>query len=101
MTNLPYGLPWWLWTLLNIGAVYRVTRLIVHDAFPPVARVRDAVLVRYDGRWPAYLITCEWCSSQWVAFIAVAGTAVLPEVWAPLAAALTLSAVTGWISEHH
>lgn len=90
-------IPIWLWVLLNVGAVYRVTRLVTHDAFPPVARVRDAVIVRYDGRWPAYLITCEWCTSVWIAAVAVAGTVWLPQVWAYLAAVAALSAAAGWL----
>ncbi len=98
MTGLPY-VPVWLWVLVDVLAAYRLWRLAAHDTFPPVARVRDAVLNRYDGRWPAELLMCPWCLGQWIAFGVVAASWLLPGWWLPLAAALALSAAVGLLAE--
>lgn len=61
-------------------AVYRVTRLVVEDTFPPVAWVRDRltghewsigepyVVERWRRvpDWVGDLVSCCWCSSVWV-----------------------------------
>lgn len=43
----------------------RVTRLLVADAFPPIARARSWVAAR--GDWQDYLMSCPWCMGVWVA----------------------------------
>lgn len=88
----------WFLAVLTCLATYRVTRLIVTDTLPVIATPRWAV-VRYlatldrDGnitgarRWGtlgwsvAYLVTCPWCMSGWVA-AGLVGTEclVLPHV---------------------
>lgn len=120
-------MPWWLLVVLVCGATYRLTRLITRDQLPLVAWPREH-LVGYwyppfaeDGwreshpgarpHWGrlghslAYLITCDWCVSVYVAAAAVLAvsrwTHWLPHPdWASaVALALTASAVTGLISQ--
>ncbi|QFP94065.1 hypothetical protein SEA_JABBERWOCKY_10 [Gordonia phage Jabberwocky] len=52
--------------LLTILFVWRVTRLIIADAI--LDRPRNWIVLRYGPeQWFAYLITCAWCVSVWVA----------------------------------
>lgn len=65
--------------LLMTLASYRGARLLVHDEFPPVRWLRDKFTEPYtweqgDPRrrtlvpyWLAYLWTCMWCMTVWVA----------------------------------
>jgi hypothetical protein len=88
----------WLLLVLTCLATYRVTRLLVTDALPLIAIPRYRIfsyLAVTNGngeilgprRWGtlgwslAYLITCPWCMSGWVA-AALVGTEclVLPHV---------------------
>ncbi|AYR02648.1 hypothetical protein J1766_gp12 [Gordonia phage Bizzy] len=63
--------------LLTILFVWRVTRLIIADAI--LDRPRNWVVLRYGpDQWFAYLITCAWCVSVWVA----AATFVASYWWA-------------------
>lgn len=50
----------------------RLTRVIVHDAFPPTIKLRMAWdrLVGDDSSW-AKLFHCWWCMSFWVTGIGV------------------------------
>lgn len=97
--------------LFMVFATYRLTRLVVHDDFPPVQWVRDrltegpAGLVtlprggtgviprwRWVPSWVGDLVTCHWCASAWCAAIVVLGT--LPWASIPLPV-LTWAAVAG------
>ena len=52
-------------TLLTIGLVVRLTRLLVVDQITYGIRAR--IVVRLGPENPvAYLITCSWCLSVWV-----------------------------------
>lgn len=53
-----------LLVLLTLAAA-RVTRLLVADAFPPVAQARAWFGAR--GDWQDYLSKCPWCMGVWVA----------------------------------
>lgn len=56
---------------------YRLSRLLVHDVFPPLAWLRDKFTGPYEvlpgaepqptwvPYWLAYLWTCTWCMSVW------------------------------------
>lgn len=48
-------------------AVHRVTHLVTEDTFPPVRWARDRVSRRRPEGAVAYLVTCFWCVSFWVA----------------------------------
>ena len=92
----------WLLLVLMSVAVYRITRLITTDTFPPILWVRDRVAggwrdaeeyekptevidgvpsvynkrVRWSPNWLAELITCPWCTSAYVS------AGVTAAVWA-------------------
>ena len=68
-------------------ASYRVTRLLIADDFPPVAKLRERLLLRFpfegqilngadgtarqsSGTFLGDLVTCPWCLGFWVAAVA-------------------------------
>lgn len=119
-------MPTWLLVLLVCGATFRVTRFLTNDQLPLVARPREQLLGYWYpafatdewrnahrnarphwggfGRSLAYLITCEWCTSVYVATAIVLGlsrwTAWLPAPdWASaVLLGLTASGFTGLVS---
>lgn len=89
---------------LALGAVLRLTRLVVEDSITaPIRELLDRGSTRKNGRprrlvaFLAALTACSWCTSVWVAF------GVLAPVWARYAydwalyplAALTVSWLVG------
>lgn len=104
----------------DVGATYRLTQLVTRDALTQGLRARiaawqkerllsqgDVIVMarRYgqdvadEGGPLAYLVQCPWCTSLWVAAGVVLARRVLPLPWAPVARALSMSAITGWLSE--
>lgn len=88
--------------LLVVLATYRITRLLVADAFPPIAHLRAWPSRRFgdDSSW-AYLAECPWCASMYVAPLVVLAVdlfATTPVVL-PVLLALAASAITGALSE--
>lgn len=83
---------YWLTFVLLTLAVYRLTRLVVWDQFPPIKYMRDVVagdeyhVPRWSRspHWLRELVTCPWCASGWVSLGAVAATSVSMNVPAPL-----------------
>jgi hypothetical protein len=68
-------------------ACYRLTRLAVKDAFPPIAGPRERIELATPGtrwEWAGDLVTCHWCASGWIAFGLVAGVDLLSSVSVPL-----------------
>ena len=67
-------IPGWLQLLVYALAVARLTGLITADTI--TEPVRDRITLWLDdspgsvGEWFSALITCPWCASVWVAFIA-------------------------------
>ncbi|MCZ1010104.1 hypothetical protein [Streptomyces lydicus] len=52
--------------LLSLGATCRITRFLTKDSL--AAGFRSWVAGRFgDDSKPAYLVSCSWCSSIWVA----------------------------------
>lgn len=79
--------------------VYRVTRFICADAFPPVAIPREWIIAKLgDDHWFSYLITCMWCASVYVSAV----TVVLFHQWVsvpmPFGQAIAASAITGYLA---
>ena len=79
-------------------AAYRLTRLVVVDDFPPVAKARKAIVGTFGAdSLPAQAIGCPWCSGVYVS----AAVALAVTRW-PLARRLALipafSAVVGLLS---
>lgn len=61
----------WLVILAAGLSVFRLTRLIVRDDFPPVRFFRN-VIVNWSAKsprreWAGDLVTCHWCASAYVA----------------------------------
>lgn len=79
-------------------ATWRLTHLAVEDAFPLVARPRDAIVAGDPNGWLAYLVTCTWCSSVWIGAAVTAGVDLLTRypVPMPLLYALSLSILTAF-----
>jgi hypothetical protein len=80
-------LPLWAWLPLAlivavIGAA-RLTRLITHDSFPPIARLRAWYEDRVPEDW-GMLVHCHWCMGPWMTLIAI-GTFLLTFTWPPIA----------------
>lgn len=81
-------------------AVFRLTRLVVADQFPPVKRARERILQRWPATdWRVELLTCPWCVSFWIALVVVALRRFVPRVWRPASRAFAFSAVAGMLSE--
>lgn len=60
----------------------RVTRLLVADAFPPIARARS--WVGSHGDWQDYLVNCPWCIGVWAAGLLTLAVDIHYGVPAPL-----------------
>jgi hypothetical protein len=84
----------WLLLLVDILAVYRLTRLITEDVItlPIRDRVRNRLTLHE-------FLTCPWCVSPWLAALLLACQHLAPTVTNFIALALALSAVAGLISE--
>lgn len=88
----------WLNVALVIGAVYRITRFVVADAFPPMAHFRDWVAGRFGEESSiAYLVECPWCMSVWLGGLVVLASTLLLDrgLPAPLLVWPTASGVAG------
>ena len=88
-----------LTVLLTIGLILRVTRLLVADQITYWARAR--LVVRLGPDHPiAYLATCSWCMSVWVAagIAAAAHWFGNTDWWFYVALAGTASLLAGWTS---
>lgn len=89
------GIAW----LLAVGATWRVTLLIVADEITRGPRCWLLDRLNPD-KHVAYLLTCPWCASTWVA-IPVVGSGLAWSTgwgWQLATGALTASVVTGWLS---
>ncbi|ONK13150.1 DUF1360 domain-containing protein [Streptomyces sp. MP131-18] len=55
--------------LLTLGAIARLTRLVVEDTITaPLRAVVELRGVKSSGwRWVSELIRCQWCASIWIA----------------------------------
>lgn len=85
--------------VLVVLTVYRVTRLIVADAFPPIAAARFRVQRRYGPEsWQAYLSECPWCVSVYVAALVVLAVDLVVGLPAPFLVWPAASALTGLIA---
>lgn len=115
-------MPTWLLLLLYLLSVHRVTRLLITDKIPIVARPRDAV-AGYFGEFDAegnliggrqlgvvgwsiaYLLTCPWCMSVWVGTALVFGLGAwvsTPLPWLWVAAGSTVAGfLSGVLESEH
>lgn len=112
-------MPLWLLYVTITLVAYRITRLIVQDAFPPVGVPRDYLINWWspDDEWIAdhpkaephwgalgrslrYLFTCPWCMSVWVAAPVVYVFTLFTSVPMPYAAWIVAAAGTGLIAHN-
>lgn len=111
-------MPVWLLDLMLVAAIYRLTRLLVQDEFPPVRWPRDKATTWLDptpqqqavnpglhphwgglGRSLAYLLGCPWCMSAWAGALVIWATTWFTSVPAPVLVWAAGSAVTGLLAQ--
>ena len=82
--------------ILAVLATYRVTRLATTDRILDVPR--EWIVARYDRL--GYLVTCDWCSSVWLAPWLVGPAVLWPDNRAVLVVlgSLAASGVTGFLA---
>ena len=108
-------------TFLLAVMIWRVTRLLVQDQFPPVRAIREWFIRTWGvvdpdgaitggrrlggiGYAVAYLWTCPWCMSVWVAAgtVAVADWRLsVPLPWLVAGLGAGLSGVLAWVEVEH
>lgn len=96
--------------LLILAATYRATRLLVVDEIPLIRVPRDRLVAWLDpadvtrsplggfGRSIAYLVTCPWCTSMYVAAGVVWAVDLVGSVPLPPLLVLAASGVTGLVA---
>ncbi|RPJ71782.1 MAG: hypothetical protein EHM24_11295 [Acidobacteria bacterium] len=57
--------------VVGVLAVARMTRLLIDDDFPPVAKLREFYVRRAPTSYES-LVECPWCMSPWVALVDLA-----------------------------
>jgi hypothetical protein len=82
----------------EMGNACRIATETGHDVFTPDAWV-DVVANDPDPPKLAYLVTCPWCSSAYIAVGVVVLRRLFPRWWGPVAEGLALSAAAGLLSE--
>ncbi len=80
--------------ILDGLAVYRLTRFVTSDTFPPIEKLRERVVQR--GGAIAELVSCPWCVSPYVAALVVGARRF--RWWPKLAEVLAFSAAAGIIA---
>lgn len=80
-------------------ATYRLTRLVTTDT------IFEALRERFWGKYPpqssklGYLITCDWCTSVWVASIVVPSVMIIPAL-VYVYAVFAVSAIAGLLTAY-
>lgn len=91
----------YLHAILAAFATYRVTRFVTADAlFDPVRDRLEDIFAKRNLDRLAYLISCDWCLSIWVAPVPAAMVIFWPDNRAVLFTlfVLTFSAISGLLS---
>lgn len=95
---------WIAVAIVTVGASARLTRLVIHDDFPPIAWFRDKMLDRFETSSWSLLLVCPYCLSFWTTLL-VFGLAPSPSeadapwafLWWWIAGALAFSYVSAEI----
>lgn len=84
--------------VLNIGAAYRIARVIAKDSI--TLRMRTWFQDHFHGML-VNLMLCIWCLGFWLGIVGVFLTAwrTTHDLWLIVAAMLTVSTAVGYISE--
>jgi hypothetical protein len=80
-------------------ATYRLTRLITTDNI--TEPIRERIWDKYPPQSTrlGYLITCDWCSSIWVASIVIPSAMIIP-VLVYVYAVFAVSAIAGLLTAY-
>jgi hypothetical protein len=101
--HVPFALSPTLWLVVNVAAVFRLTRLVCTDQITAPARQRVLRWAAQRGERQDTLIAdflaCPWCVSPWLAAGVVALAYYVPQGWTYVAYVLTCSAVAGIVAE--
>lgn len=109
-----------VWLVINALVAYRLTRLWIDDAVPPLPWLRQKInnwinrpvidknasqedteawtakVIRYGQHPLDYLMTCYWCAGFWISTAVVFAASLIPSTaWTLLALPFALSAVVG------
>lgn len=87
--------------LIDAAATHRLTKLVIDDEI--TADLREKAFEKLGDPSESKLafgLTCPWCVSFWAGLLVYTSRTIAPKAWAPLAAALAYSSVTGWVEEH-
>lgn len=85
-----------LWLVLDVFAVFRLTRLVTRDIITEKPRQwvkRNLGTAAFD------FCECPWCTSIWLAIGVVLLTVFAPHQWQYVAYVLVCSAVAGVLAE--
>lgn len=84
-----------LWIVIDIIAVYRLTKLAIDDEI--LYEVREKVWEKYppESSKIGYLFTCPWCMSFWMGVGIFALRRISPETANYVSSVLASSAATG------
>lgn len=86
--------------VVGVASSARITRLIVDDAWPPVALLRAWWAAKTDeGPWYD-LVDCHWCAAPWVVAgnLAFATATGLHPIWWLLNGWMAASLATSWLA---
>lgn len=74
MPDILAPLAWWQLVLavaVALLAAARLTRLVVHDSFPPAVWLRGKWDKLFKSQGWALLLQCHWCFSYWATLFVV------------------------------
>jgi hypothetical protein len=68
--------PAWVLVVLVLGATARLCRLVTADYI--TKPVRDRIKTRFGDNRLHYFVTCDWCTSFWIAPVLATGAVLWP-----------------------
>jgi len=90
--------PWWAHLTMIVLACARLTRLVVEDRLTDAPREWVWKHRPPDQSYVGYLLTCEWCTSVWVATALTAGWWLAPTPTVTFAAGCTIAGLGAWLA---
>lgn len=90
--------------ILIFLTVYRATRFVIEDTWPPVGVPREYLLKFLSGHWGGfgrtlhYLFTCPWCMSVWVGGGIIYALTFFTSVPLPILVWASASGITGLLA---
>lgn len=87
--------------LLLTFTSFRITRLVIADTFPPIARFRDWIISKVDRDWFESLMDCGWCAGSYISVAVVAIAWFFIPLHYPALYFFSVAALTGILAEHY